>query len=1102
MRVPFADPFSHLEQLSSVDPIVGRQAEQRLLSTLLDTIEGDLPTGPRALTLSSEMGVGKSYLLAALARDAQARGFLVLQASASEATSIIPYHPFVEALRPVLLSASSEQLRVYTGLTTAKDEDLPFEGAGTWSLSAQSLLFPELAALLQMQPSQSAEPLSPEQQKFRLFDALALFLERLALEQSVLFVIDNLQWADSASLELMMYLIVRLRKRQLALVAATRPPGRQAEHQESAAANAAAKALQELVQRDMLLYLPLAPMDAQAAQEHLRSLLPGSIPDAIEQVLLKRSEGNPFFLEELVRLLLRAGQLKLQEGRWQARGDNVVHLPDSILLLVERRIQELSERCQDFLQCAALSGRSFPTEVLTLVYEDEGGEDITKLIAEAEQALLIAPLLLMQPDVFTTYGTARGNLQAVPEHRTVTAPYYTFCQGIVQEVLQRTLPVQRRRHLHRRIGCALETFYSYDAGLHAAELAQHYLAGGEPEAALRWSFRAGENALRQQAYREALNFFGQALTLLQSGHAHTVPSQDQLPTQAELSLIIGELWFKLGELNQAELALQQALTSFRASTAPVVQLARANRRLADLYRMQARYDQAFAHLQAASAALDTIVEGENEPTGDRMQRLPWLQSRPFAEGNTDLRFEHASERIQLLQARALLAMLLNHEAEVEAALWRSHQLASVVFDRESQAFALHLLGWIRGWGEDIHEAIRLLKQANELYLALADPFRATLSDQVLGVISLALGDIEQAVLFTQRGIERARRYGVRRVSGWLYWNQSVIALFQNNWEQCESHLQQAQQELFAGEDQRLQAAIFQVQAEYQFRLGDWSAAEESFKSAKHHAVNTEWQFGTMALYSHFLAVTGRHSQARRELEQSVTQREPIGLVGHFYNPFLAECYLHLDDAEAAATYIERLHRLRGFMYYGTSVDRVLGVVATRVRDWETAEQAFEASLAFCRRVQNRAEEATVLYEQARAALMRNAPLEQVYVLCSQARTLFLDCNMQRAVAMVDQLRDGASLLKERSMVVSPSVPTTETTKRTVQAGYELLQAVLTPRELEVLRLVAEGHTDREVAETLYISPRTVNRHLSNIFVKLEVSSRAAAVAFAIRQGFV
>jgi DNA-binding CsgD family transcriptional regulator/tetratricopeptide (TPR) repeat protein len=369
---------------------------------------------------------------------------------------------------------------------------------------------------------------------------------------------------------------------------------------------------------------------------------------------------------------------------------------------------------------------------------------------------------------------------------------------------------------------------------------------------------------------------------------------------------------------------------------------------------------------------------------------------------------------------------------------------------------------------------------------------------------------------------------VRFTLGWLYLNQGTLALVQGDWIASEKHLQDAQQEAEALNNIRLMPVILQTQAELHFRRGNWHEAEQCFQASITAAANTEWYPGSLALYGHFLAVTGRRTAARRQLDHAARHVEPSGFGGSFYIPFLAEGYLHLEDRKHAAAYIERIRSLRGFMYYGTSVDRILGIVAAHDGQWAMADQAFEEGLALCQRAHNAPEEAMILYEQARATLLRSGTgsererglqeLQRVHHLCQQAREIFQRYDMQRAAALVDTLQDGIRQLEQSEHTHEGETKTTDRTiqvhppeqkkagvkfaiEELVTSGYQL-DLNLTKRELEVLRLVAEGHTDREVAETLVISPRTVNRHLSNIFVKLDVPGRAAAVAYAIRQGLV
>jgi DNA-binding CsgD family transcriptional regulator len=1081
MQAPFADPLLGLERLHTSLPLVGRDRELHAISGLLDTVAFDLPTGARALTISGEMGVGKTRLLAQMCLEARARGFLMLEANAYESGSTFPYFPIIEALRPLIRTTPTAQLGSYVGCDISGGRDksvltgIDASGEISWTgsalVTALARLFPELPALLQV--TLVAEILTPEQEKFRLLDAIATLLERIAAEQPILLGLDSLQWADSASLELLFYLIVRLRTSRVALVGVTRPPRTPKAQADVRTSKAAMRALGNLMQQGMLLLLPLGSLDADAAAQHLSALLPGILPETIAQPLLARAEGNPFFLEELVRTLTLNRHLVLHNGVWNPVGIRFIAsaLPESIALAVEERLQGLSHECLALLRVVALFGRTFPADALAYVLK-RTEDEVQPLLDEAVQASVIA----------IAQHTAEDGILPV-------STSYIFCQGIVQEALQAALPAHQARSLHCAIGKALEVCYAGDAFRHAAELARHYALGGEKEATLHWSLVAGEDAVRQQAHREAIHHFRVALKLVEE------------TSSAELHFKIGDLLVRLGELEQGADAFQQALTHLQQTVqppAPLV-LARINRSLADVYRIQAKYDQSLSYLQAAQNALDQATDTDAVST--QTMRTFWFPGRGFSVDNTSTSMQRVSvtERIFLLQGQAMLHIFLNRPREAEAALWQSHQLAIEIGDRGSQAFALHFAGWIRGWGEHIHEALRLLERAHDLYIELGDPFRAALGDYLLGIIYQTLGDMKQAHLHTLRGLERVRRYGVRGVLGWLHGSHAMLAITQGDWASGESYLQQALQEATTSTDARLKALTLLGQAELQFRRGNWQEAEHIFHDAISAATNTEWFAGTISLYGHFLAVTGRGTLARPQLDRAAACPEPPGLAGSFYIPFLAEGYLHLEAHERACTYIERIRRLRGFLYCGFSVDRILGEVAALSGDWQTAERAFEEGLLLCQRANNAPEEATILYEQARTSVMRGGDLSRVYELCERARTLFREYSMQRAVDMVDTLQEGIRQLRQQERTASGRERVGHEDGRDKSGPYG---EQLTRRELEVLRLVAEGHTDREVADILVISPRTANRHLSNIFVKLDVPGRAAAVAYAIRNGLV
>lgn len=475
MQAPFVDPLSGIEQFSQALPLVDREAEMQLIRMLLNTAFYDLPHGPRALTMSGEVGVGKSRLLAEMYTEAQAQGFRVLEGRAYEMGGMFPYLPFIEILRPVIHSSTEEQLRNYIGLfaplphTSEQDEatssattsaNTVFSGkgrnlqeisfTGKPLLAALARLFPELLGLLHTTIEE--EMLSPDQEKFRLLDAVATFIESIALEQPVLLSIDNLQWADSASLDLTVYLTVRLHNSRVALVGATRPPQTSGgdwtgtddpsiaflplTENRTSASIAAAKTLSELVRHGLLLFLPVGSMNEESAAQHLHYLLPGTISSPIIQTLLSRAEGNPFFLEELVRMLTLNQQIIFRDGRWQATRAIETALPESITVAVGQRLQGVSDGCREFLRIASLFGRTFPLDALIHVLHTTH-DSLQPLLDEATGAALIAqtsPIENIWENDSDTF--LAGEYLSALASANLMPTVYLFCQGIVQEVLR------------------------------------------------------------------------------------------------------------------------------------------------------------------------------------------------------------------------------------------------------------------------------------------------------------------------------------------------------------------------------------------------------------------------------------------------------------------------------------------------------------------------------------------------------------------------------------------------------------------------------------------------------------------------------------------
>ncbi len=1109
-------------QADAAPPLVGREDEMRLLGKALLTLTGpELPAAaaaPRAVFVAGAAGVGKTRLLRELAHEAARQGVVVLWGGAYESGLLPPYLPFTEALRPYLRSLSTDELRQVLGLSAAPEAGAHRAALPNLGLQSLARLFPQIAALLD--PASMQDLLTPEQEKFGLLDGIATLLERITTGvagpafvppasrrsaedapasppglhttspgQPLLLCLDDLQWADSASLELVLYLTARLRSARMLLLGAFRSdalatafPASAGDSGGSGIGSALARAIAELNRQRLFTLLTLAPLSEGASSVLLESLLPGGIAPDLQQAILARAEGNPFFIEELVRALQGAGQIISADGLWQrprgARGLSgaLPVLPTSIQMTLSLRLEPLSQPCRQMLACAALCGATFYPDVLASATGTEP-ETTLDLLDEASAAGLIAP--------------AETDLPGLPAYR--------FTQRIARELLAGQVRSPRRK-LHAALAEALQarSRTREAAARSAAEIAHHYTQAGRISEAIHWTVLAGDVAAGRHAQREAIGYYRSALQLLENAPEPpilvppaSVPGSglEPLPTYTPglLHWRLGESWFRLGEFPPALKSFQAALDEYRQG-GDALSLARLNRLVSDTYRQSGQYDLAFSFLFAAQQAL---AQAEAEE-GDGPAGTPGVQTVRAT----------VAEQILLHQSRALLLLIAGQGPEAEEALRESQQLAVRVGDRSGQATALHLLGWIKGWSEHIAQAIQLQVQARDLLMEIGDPFHAVLGYQGLGIVYQAIGDSQRASAETEAGLKLARLYGTVRNVPWLRFNQGVLALAQGRWSEARDILEEARTESERWNDARLKPILQQALGVLYWRTEQPEQAEQAFRESYQAAQISEWFLSSAGLLGWFLALNDQADAARPYLEQATSRPllTPVGFAADFYLPFVAEGWLVSGNLEAALKLAERIRAWCDRQYYGVSAARILGVIAASQGRWTDAQSHFASALELCRRAGSRPEQACILLAQGQAALA------QAHAMPARASVLVDD--VERVTEEAEQLFNAlerhtqavrAVALRAEAMALPQQAATSAGSKRPIDPA--VLKG-LTPRELEVLQQVAEGKTDKEIAEVLVISPRTANRHIANIFLKLDVTTRAAAAAYAIRNRLV
>ncbi len=433
----------------STSQFIGRQRELNFLYGQYREAEAKRSS---VALLIGEPGIGKTRLLDEFAHRATQKGSIVLRGSAFEAEGMPPYLPFLEALGRYIRITPWDRLQ----------EQIAHAPSTLLSI------FPELAVHLDNAPLSSQLP--PEQTRLRLYEAIGLFLESISRIQTLVLILDDLHWVDSASLDLLCYITRHHSHTNMLILGAYRAG-------EVSRDQALDRALAELVRQRMLATLPVEPLSSVEIEALAVSTLGASIRSDVSLLLSTQSDGNPFFAEELVRSWMETKVLVQDENGWYAPELLACTLPSSITGALRRRFILLELETVSTLRVAAIIGRIFDLTLLAAI-ENKEIELIEERLVEAAQAQLVHS---EQEDT------------------------YTFHHDAVRASLYAEVNPSRRRRLHEAIGRILEERYSKNGAKSAYELAAialHFTLSGNAAHAVAYKQQATEQALQILAAEE------------------------------------------------------------------------------------------------------------------------------------------------------------------------------------------------------------------------------------------------------------------------------------------------------------------------------------------------------------------------------------------------------------------------------------------------------------------------------------------------------------------------------------------------------------------------------------------------------------------------
>ena len=980
---------------------IGRENDLQLLDRLIIQSQGG--NGQIAL-ISGEAGIGKSRLV----REAKVRahqGTMILEGYCFQTESALPYAPLLDLFRNFFAIHSSAEI------------------ARAMESSAPQLvkLFPELTVHLPPLTSVSSPDL--KQEKRHLFQALEQTITELAQDQPLIVIIEDLHWSDSTSLEFLLLLARHISSQSILLLVTYRSEETTPD---------LTHFLAELNRQRLGVEFALKHMSPLEVDAMLRAILDLKTPISQEflDTIFPLTEGNPFFIEEILKALIAGGDIFYTDGTWDRKEINQLQIPNTIQDAVQRRTQHLDENTLQALTLAAVMGRRFDFGLLQ------------ELLGVNEEELMVMLKVLVKA-------------QLVVEE---SADQFAFRHALTREAIYTTLFLRERQNLHRTVGEAMERSYATSLTAHLADLSYHFYTGGVWQKALNYSRQAGKQAQDLYAQREAIVYYSRAL--ISADQLKLVMEPELLSARGHAYEIVGDFKSALDDFEQG-LRIARQERDGQAEWQTLIDLGflwagRDYQQTGEYFRRAEELARKLNEPKLIAHSLNRVGQWFFV-TGQTMQGLKChRQALEFFEG--------ARDKQGMAETRDLLGMATLHHGDQMGSyeeyrhaipLFRKlddkHGLASALIGAchtlyddtdlipsqsrmENQLMAMEALelarqiGWASGeafaeWGIAIglatwgmfEEAIAHAKAALRIATEIDHPQRITGAYYALGYIYILMLQADLAIQNLEVGFTLAKEFG----SAWLIGN--VTADLANAY-------------LLNDDTGRARALLDSV---LQQEAGHHTRAERRML----------WAKGNLLLAENKPAEALQIAEHLLDSKGSTHETQPIPAL----LKLKGEALMALNQLEKAEQALERAKQgaeQREAVPLLWQIHRLLGWIYKKQKNSEKSEREFASARQVLHNL-----EAHIPEEPLRAGFIRNA-LE--------------------------------------------TLPKAKTISRRQSEAEKF--GGLTPRERDVARFLSQGKSNREIAERLFLSERTVENHVGNILAKLRFDSRAQIAVWAVEKG--
>jgi predicted ATPase/class 3 adenylate cyclase/uncharacterized protein HemY len=722
---------------------VGRQSELVMMHRMAQNLEKGVGG---LIWLEGDAGIGKSRLMREFAAQVCENGCLVWRGACTARRTESAFSLFSDLL--------SNLLDIQPSFSPAQIDG---------QIDSQLKLWPEelveirpfVQLLVGVQPNgpqaERVVELEPEQLRRQTFVSLHRLISAVSSQQPLLIILDDLQWIDSISADLLLYLSHLMVSHPVLFVCAQRQ-GESSLYERTLSRT-------RKIHPDQYLHLPIRPLTIQECRTLLNEFLStAETPEAIKSLIVQQSGGNPYFIEEFVRMLLEQDYLRLVRGRLEVNQEIQVSklaIPVSLESLIRARVDSLHASARQLLQVAAVIGQRFTTNLLREISEQETIE------AHLEQL------------------RTRGMLSLDD-----AAGYWEFSHPMIEAIVYNTVLRAQRRILHHRTASALERMWRGNESEHAEDLAYHFGKSEAYEKALGYLILAGERAAARHANETAVNYFEQASDLLSA-----VPqASDEL--RYRITYGLGEVYQFVGKFDASIAVLTSGQDLVHSSQLTQAQAASLYRCLGDTLRKTSDYEQAIRTLKQALEILGVApLEDQAEETARVYVSLGWSY---FMQASWDEAKNSVLKAIDYaMQSKAINALAMA-ENLLGGVYYRQGDLTQAVQHTRQAMNYWQEIGY--SWGVAVTMSnLGILEVGSGNWNAAFDAFQRSLK------LRQEMGDVE-GVAITQNNLGNLARDQGNMAQAEEYYRASLAVSrpFQISWQSANSSMGLAQALLYQG----------------------------------------------------------------------------------------------------------------------------------------------------------------------------------------------------------------------------------------------------------------------------------------------------------------